>query len=92
MALAAAEVETTTKPKNWIAYIQKDLPQHLDWWPYTLGAIPLTLFGILVATGLMLTFTMCLRRRKPTRVSTRSPMGSTWGGLSGASTSSPSIS
>jgi quinol-cytochrome oxidoreductase complex cytochrome b subunit len=37
-------------------FIQKDLPQHLDWWPYTLGAIPLTLFGLLVATGLMLTF------------------------------------
>jgi len=42
--------------KDWIAYIQKDLPAHLDWWPYTLGAIPLTLFGILVTTGLMLTF------------------------------------
>lgn len=42
--------------KDWIAYIQKDLPEHLDWWPYTLGAIPLTLFGLLVATGLMLTF------------------------------------
>ena len=39
-----------------INVIQKDLPQHLDWWPYTLGAIPLTLFGLLVATGLMLTF------------------------------------
>ena len=33
---------------GWIDYIQKDLPQHLDWWPYTLGAIPLTLFGLLV--------------------------------------------
>jgi quinol-cytochrome oxidoreductase complex cytochrome b subunit len=42
--------------KSWIEYIQKDLPQHLDWWPYTLGAIPLTLFGLLVTTGLMLTF------------------------------------
>lgn len=42
--------------KNWVDYIQKDLPEHLDWWPYTLGAIPLTLFGLLVATGLMLTF------------------------------------
>src|SRR5574341_486077 len=42
--------------KSWIDYIQKDLPEHLDWWPYTLGAIPLTLFGLLVATGLMLTF------------------------------------
>jgi quinol-cytochrome oxidoreductase complex cytochrome b subunit len=44
------------KAKNWIDYIQKDLPEHLEWWPYTLGAIPLTLFGILVATGLLLTF------------------------------------
>jgi cytochrome b6 len=42
--------------KNWVDYIQKDLPEHLDWWPYTLGAIPLTLFGLLVGTGLMLTF------------------------------------
>lgn len=42
--------------KTWIDYIQKDLPAHLDWWPYTLGAIPLTLFGLLVATGLLLTF------------------------------------
>jgi cytochrome b6 len=42
--------------RSWVSYIQKDLPQHLDWWPYTLGAIPLTLFGLLVATGLMLTF------------------------------------
>jgi quinol-cytochrome oxidoreductase complex cytochrome b subunit len=45
-----------TGKTSWIGYIQKDLPQHLDWWPYTLGAIPLTLFGILVATGLLLTF------------------------------------
>jgi quinol-cytochrome oxidoreductase complex cytochrome b subunit len=45
-----------TGKTSWIEYIQKDLPQHLDWWPYTLGAIPLTLFGILVATGLLLTF------------------------------------
>lgn len=44
------------KGKSWIEYIQKDLPEHLEWWPYTLGAIPLTLFGILVATGLLLTF------------------------------------
>jgi len=42
--------------KSWIDYIQKDLPEHLDWWPYTLGAIPLTLFGLLVITGLLLTF------------------------------------
>src|SRR5574341_1633459 len=42
--------------RSWVNYIQKDLPQHLDWWPYTLGAIPLTLFGLLVTTGLMLTF------------------------------------
>ncbi len=48
--------EQDGKTKTWIDYIQKDLPQHLDWWPYTLGAIPLTLFGLLVATGLMLTF------------------------------------
>ena len=44
------------KGKAWVDYIQKDLPQHLDWWPYTLGAIPLTLFGLLVTTGLLLTF------------------------------------
>ena len=42
--------------KTWIDYIQKDLPEHLDWWPYTLGAIPLTLFGVLVGTGLLLAF------------------------------------
>lgn len=48
--------EPTQAEKSWIEYIQKDLPRHLDWWPYTLGAIPLTLFGLLVATGLMLTF------------------------------------
>ncbi len=47
--------EQDGKAKAWIDYIQKDLPEHLDWWPYTLGAIPLTLFGLLVATGLMLT-------------------------------------
>jgi len=53
-----AQVTATEGParKNWIDYIQKDLPEHLDWWPYTLGAIPLTLFGLLVATGLLLTF------------------------------------
>lgn len=54
------EVETSVAEgaprKTWVDYIQKDLPAHLDWWPYTLGAIPLTLFGVLVATGLMLTF------------------------------------
>lgn len=42
--------------RTWVDYIQKDLPEHLDWWPYTLGAIPLTLFGVLVTTGLLLTF------------------------------------
>lgn len=42
--------------KTWVDYIQKDLPEHLEWWPYTLGAIPLTLFGLLVVTGLQLTF------------------------------------
>lgn len=42
--------------RTWVDSIQKDLPEHLDWWPYTLGAIPLTLFGLLVATGLLLTF------------------------------------
>lgn len=54
---AARQVaEHKAKGKNWINYIQKDLPEHLEWWPYTLGAIPLTLFGLLVVTGLMLTF------------------------------------
>ena len=42
--------------KTWIDYIQKDLPEHLEWWPYTLGAIPMILFGELVVTGLLLTF------------------------------------
>ena len=51
---APAQQEPT--PKSWIDYIQKDLPAHLDWWPYTLGAIPMTLFGVLVGTGLLLTF------------------------------------
>lgn len=52
----AAKAGRETTAKSWIDYIQKDLPEHLDWWPYTLGAIPLTLFGLLVATGLLLTF------------------------------------
>jgi quinol-cytochrome oxidoreductase complex cytochrome b subunit len=58
MASAAAQAASVQEPtrKSWIDYIQKDLPEHLDWWPYTLGAIPLTLLGLLVATGLMLTF------------------------------------
>jgi quinol-cytochrome oxidoreductase complex cytochrome b subunit len=59
MATTDAEVEqseTRGKAKSWIDYIQKELPEHLDWWPYTLGAIPLTLFGLLVITGLLLTF------------------------------------
>lgn len=56
MATQTAPTERAHNSKSWIDYIQKDLPQHLDWWPYTLGAIPLTLFGILVLTGLLLTF------------------------------------
>ncbi|MEW6542016.1 MAG: cytochrome b N-terminal domain-containing protein [Nitrospirota bacterium] len=56
MESAATPAEHRAGQKSWIDYIQKDLPAHLDWWPYTLGAIPLTLFGLLVATGLMLTF------------------------------------
>lgn len=56
MATQVARTEQGAKEKSWIDYIQKDLPQHLDWWPYTLGAIPLTLFGLLVGTGLLLTF------------------------------------
>jgi quinol-cytochrome oxidoreductase complex cytochrome b subunit len=56
MATQAAQTEKPVGEKSWIDYIQKDLPEHLEWWPYTLGAIPLTLFGILVATGLLLTF------------------------------------
>src|SRR5215467_5155125 len=56
MTTQAAQTEQAGKSKSWIDYIQKDLPEHLEWWPYTLGAIPLTLFGILVGTGLLLTF------------------------------------
>lgn len=52
----AEHVEHRVGQTTWIDYIQKDLPAHLDWWPYTLGAIPLTLFGLLVTTGLLLTF------------------------------------
>jgi quinol-cytochrome oxidoreductase complex cytochrome b subunit len=48
--------EHAAKGNTWIDYIQKDLPEHLEWWPYTLGAIPLTLFGVLVVTGLLLAF------------------------------------
>jgi quinol-cytochrome oxidoreductase complex cytochrome b subunit len=51
-----SQIAQSDKGKTWVDYIQKDLPQHLDWWPYTLGAIPLTLFGLLVTTGLLLTF------------------------------------
>ena len=57
--VSQAKIEPTAQGpawKNWVDYIQKDLPEHLDWWPYTLGAIPLTLFGVLVGTGLLLTF------------------------------------
>jgi quinol-cytochrome oxidoreductase complex cytochrome b subunit len=60
MASAASQAQATSahEParKSWIDYIQKDLPEHLEWWPYTLGAIPLILFGVLVVTGLLLTF------------------------------------
>jgi cytochrome b6 len=56
MAMEAVDRDQEANAKSWIDYIQKDLPQHLDWWPYTLGALPLTLFGLLVATGLLLTF------------------------------------
>lgn len=56
MATESAQAQDSLKAKSWIDYIQKDLPQHLDWWPYTLGALPLTLFGLLVGTGLLLTF------------------------------------
>jgi cytochrome b6 len=52
----ATRTMESERTKTWVDYIQKDLPQHLDWWPYTLGAIPLTLFGLLVTTGLLLTF------------------------------------
>ena len=56
MGTETTKQEQTGAGKPWIEYIQKDLPQHLDWWPYTLGALPLTLFGLLVGTGLLLTF------------------------------------
>ncbi|WP_447980130.1 cytochrome b [Candidatus Nitrospira bockiana] len=52
----AEALEQGPEKKTLIDYIQKDLPEHLDWWPYTLGAIPLTLFGVLITTGLLLTF------------------------------------
>ncbi len=55
-ATRTVNAEKTGSAKSWIDYIQKDLPEHLEWWPYTLGAIPLTLFGLLVLTGLLLTF------------------------------------
>lgn len=51
----AGESGQSAKVKDWVSYIQKDLPAHLHWWPYTLGAIPLALFGLLVASGLLLT-------------------------------------
>ena len=56
MGAESTQAQDSLKAKSWIDYIQKDLPQHLDWWPYTLGALPLTLFGLLVGTGLLLTF------------------------------------
>ncbi|HEU4683165.1 MAG TPA: cytochrome b N-terminal domain-containing protein [Nitrospira sp.] len=56
MSMPIAEAETRAGRKSWIDVIQKDLPEHLEWWPYTLGAIPLTLFGLLITTGLLLTF------------------------------------
>jgi quinol-cytochrome oxidoreductase complex cytochrome b subunit len=51
-----AHAQAEPAAKSWIDYIQKDLPEHLEWWPYTLGAIPMTLFGVLIVTGLLLTF------------------------------------
>lgn len=51
-----AAPDKSRESRSWVDYIQKDLPDHLNWWPYTLGAIPLTLFGLLVITGLMLAF------------------------------------
>jgi quinol-cytochrome oxidoreductase complex cytochrome b subunit len=60
MASVTSQAQTASAQeptrKSWIDYIQKDLPEHLEWWPYTLGAIPLTLFGVLIITGLLLTF------------------------------------
>lgn len=56
MATGEERREGAVKDNNWIDYIQKELPEHLEWWPYTLGAIPLTLFGLLIGTGLLLTF------------------------------------
>lgn len=50
------QAQQEPEPRSWVEYIQKDLPEHLEWWPYTLGAIPMTLFGVLIATGLLLTF------------------------------------
>ncbi|MBI4400437.1 MAG: cytochrome b N-terminal domain-containing protein [Nitrospirae bacterium] len=61
METATTQVQAGSADKGperstWVDYIQKDLPEHLEWWPYTLGAIPLILFGLLVVTGLLLTF------------------------------------
>lgn len=37
-------------------FLKKPLPAHLDEWPWALGAIPMVLFGILAASGILLTF------------------------------------
>jgi quinol-cytochrome oxidoreductase complex cytochrome b subunit len=87
-AQAASAQEPTRK--SWIDYIQKDLPEHLDWWPYTLGAIPMTLFGVLVVTGLLLTlYYVPSAEERPTKASSRSPARCISDGSSGACTKCP---
>ncbi|MEE9614116.1 MAG: cytochrome b N-terminal domain-containing protein [Thermodesulfobacteriota bacterium] len=39
-----------------IDLVQEDVPDHLHFWPYSLGAIPLVLFLILAVTGILMTF------------------------------------
>ncbi|MBI5683334.1 MAG: cytochrome bc complex cytochrome b subunit [Deltaproteobacteria bacterium] len=56
MAAGIEHAETKPLKGRIIDLIQEDVPDHLYSWPYTLGAIPLVLFGILLVTGILMTF------------------------------------
>ena len=54
--LEGGTVEQAAPKASLVDWIQEDVPDHLDTWPYTMGVIPLVLFGILAVTGILMTF------------------------------------
>ncbi len=42
--------------KRIIDYIQEDVPDHLNWFAYAMGATPLVLFVVAAVTGILMTF------------------------------------